>query len=728
VLVDKPPYDPEGHIEDSVWNVGSQWRFGKGAGLTFNKTGAVTESGTSGKMDGNEGTTVAVNEAGVVQFMTDGLKVYRPNGAVMDGGNGGLGATSSTTQAAAVFPIKDNKYVIVTSSAASECSVAEAVSNCTRPDGVTGVANINRGHGRLRYSIVDMSMNGGVGKVTLKNRVLISSDPWVGEALTVTIHANNDAYWVVTNRPGTSTMYAVRVDYGWNAAGGVLPAANLRTSVVGLTGDNISGGDMGGRHAPGFGTINFDKEGKRVVVAMQRTMPGVVGVGSAYGTIRVLDFNTTSGDFSPLRAWRASMPYVYSADFSPQGRYVYATSLYNSGIYGQVYRYTFMSGSTVQSNSQIQSSRISLHTGSGLPGCGASGGGGQVKRGPDGRMYIADHSCTKIGVISSPDSANPVFQKNSRSIGSGATSAFGLPQTAAILPVDRREPTKEQQLRIFGSWSEYSILAPSSINLMASSSGLVNGSTNENQSAWSKLTYTRPKGSGSYGYYNAQKKTLPDISQAFPVAGATGIASGQSRTPEQLAAAASGSSVGGGRLTVTGTNPTLTISGGSLGKGRWVVINAPSATVTISGNITYQDGPFTTAQDIPQLIIIAKYITINSNVTNVDAWLIAKNQTATDGAISTCNTSGTAPQLSAGYTSAAYNLSSNQCNQPLTINGPVIANRLFLRRTAGSDPGGYGNPAEVINLRPDSYLWAQAMTTSRGIYTTTALREVPPRY
>jgi hypothetical protein len=111
------------------------------------------------------------------------------------------------------------------------------------------------------------------------------------------------------------------------------------------------------------------------------------------------------------------------------------------------------------------------------------------------------------------------------------------------LPVDRREPTKEQQLRIFGSWSEYSILAPSSINLMASSSGLVNGSTNENQSAWSKLTYTRPKGSGSYGYYNAQKKTLPDISQAFPVAGATGIASGQSRTPEQLAAAASGSSV-----------------------------------------------------------------------------------------------------------------------------------------------------------------------------------------
>jgi hypothetical protein len=72
------------------------------------------------------------------------------------------------------------------------------------------------------------------------------------------------------------------------------------------------------------------------------------------------------------------------------------------------------------------------------------------------------------------------------------------------------------------------------------------------------------------------------------------------------------------------------------------------------------------------------------------------------------------------------NLSSNECSQPLTINGPVIASRLFLRRTAGSDLGGYGNPAEVINLRPDSYLWAQAMTTSRGIYTTTALREVPP--
>ena len=141
--------------------------------------------------------------------------------------------------------------------------------------------------------------------------------------------------------------------------------------------------------------------------------------------------------------------------------------------------------------------------------------------------------------------------------------------------------------------------------------------------------------------------------------------------------------------------------------------------LTINGNITYGTGPnctpvtYTGISELPQLLIFTTgNIIIGANVTNIDSWLIAGHNG--DKSISTC------PNLPA---------SSNDCASQLTINGPVFASKLYLNRTAGALPGnGSITPAEIFNLRPDTYLWAynQAQRFSQAV--TTYSRELAPRF
>ncbi|MET0980043.1 MAG: hypothetical protein ABWX90_02205, partial [Candidatus Saccharimonadales bacterium] len=118
---------------------------------------------------------------------------------------------------------------------------------------------------------------------------------------------------------------------------------------------------------------------------------------------------------------------------------------------------------------------------------------------------------------------------------------------------------------------------------------------------------------------------------------------------------------------------------------------------------------------VPQVIIIARNINITNAATQIDAWLLTTGAT---GAINTCSDRAlTAP------------LNATVCNNQLTVNGPVVTEHLHLRRTAGSDTAAdAGRPAEVFNLRPDAYLWAQARASQAGKAQTVYSVELPPRF
>ena len=92
--------------------------------------------------------------------------------------------------------------------------------------------------------------------------------------------------------------------------------------------------------------------------------------------------------------------------------------------------------------------------------------------------------------------------------------------------------------------------------------------------------------------------------------------------------------------------------------------------------------------------------------------------TGTSGSITTCN-----------QVANATALRSTNCTNPLTINGPVAARTLNLWRTAGSGSGAAsGDPAEVINLRPDAFLWATSYSADAGRVPTVSTKELPPRF
>lgn len=310
------------------------------------------------------------------------------------------------------------------------------------------------------------------------------------------------------------------------------------------------------------------------------------------------------------------------------------------------------------------------------------------------------------------------------SVGKGFVGVTGAVPAANIITSTSIKDISGVQ-RLFGSWVEYGIFATGRIG-----AGIGAGPSTASGSAYggdpaglenatvcntSTLSFTNASASSgctestTLGGYSTTR-SIPDVAASFPITAST---------PSLTASDLSDPAIKG-LYTATAD---LVIAGGTINKGRWIVLNAPSSTVTITGNILYTSDTLQSARDIPQLIIIAKNIIIADTVTRIDSWLVAKGATTlVDGKINTCGTVGGVALVETDP------LTADICNQQLTVNGPVMANKLFLRRTFGSGTGtASGDPAEIFNLRPDAYMWAASRSQSNGRIQTVYSTELPPR-
>ena len=141
---------------------------------------------------------------------------------------------------------------------------------------------------------------------------------------------------------------------------------------------------------------------------------------------------------------------------------------------------------------------------------------------------------------------------------------------------------------------------------------------------------------------------------------------------------------------------------------------------TASG-ICWEDS-YNSISEIPQSILIAKKIIIKDYVTYIDTWLIADE-------IITCD-----PVAGWNGDVPINTINTQNCNQQLTINGPVMTKNLKLYRTYGGGFTNNGNtsllasPAEIFTMSPEVYLWSYNQAQRYSQATTTYARELAPRY
>lgn len=318
-------------------NEANIWYFGYNAGLDFNSGTPVVL--TNGALTSDEGCATISNAAGQLLFYTDGVTVYNRNHQVMVNGAFLYGASGST-QSATIVPLPGSStlyYVFTITSSA-------------------------HAHG-FRYSIVDISLNGGLGAVTSDKNVEIYAPSC--EKISIIKHANNTDFWVVTHAWGNNEFKA----YLLTATGlSALPV----TSAIG----SIVVQDYGG-NAQGYMKISSD--GSKLAVCH----------GLDLGLVELFNFDAATGLVSNHQQIFNEGGNLYGVEFSPNSEVLYISN----NMTRKLYQFNLNS-------SNIPASRITLFED---PFTWPAIIPGALQLGPDGRIYLAQVDTNKLGIITDPN-------------------------------------------------------------------------------------------------------------------------------------------------------------------------------------------------------------------------------------------------------------------------------------------------------------------------------------
>lgn len=320
------------------------WCFGFGHGLKFDGSGGTVNVGSA--MSALQGcAAICDGKTGGLMFYTNGIFVWNRFDQMMVNG-AGLDGASSAAQAALIVPQPGNPkiYYIFTTDASEEP---------LPPNG-------------YHYSVVDISLNNGLGDVSVKNVALTEE---CSEHQTAVRNCNGKDFWVIAHAIVGNTFYAFPV----TAAGvGTTPV----TSSVGFA---VTG------HGSSMGSTPQ---------GVMKASPDGTTLAMTYGdgTVEIYDFDRSTGIVSnpvTLR-FREAEFYHYGASFSPSGN-----KLYVSGENG------LMQYSLESRNPAIMAASLKLIS---------RARGSDLQLGPDGKIYRRsgdNNNWVWLSVINAPDQTGP---------------------------------------------------------------------------------------------------------------------------------------------------------------------------------------------------------------------------------------------------------------------------------------------------------------------------------
>lgn len=330
------------------------WCFGDSAGIDFNSGGPIPfQSG----MQAHEAAASISDQngnllfyAGDKNFSTQYSSVRNLNHQIMFNGDSLLSAGSVTNGLMIVpFPNEPTKFYLF---------------HRSYPPGL------------LYYSIIDMSLQSGIGEVVQKN-ILIIGNTNLTERIAAVKHANGRDWWIITHTFGNDEFQLLLVS---------------PQGIAGPYSQNI--GNVYSNFLSIAGEIATSIEGNKLAIATHS------------GIIDVFDFDRCTGMLSNWQSIGPTTPSLplntyYGCEFSSGGNLLYVTTIIPP--YSQLLQYDLLSANPMTPYYIYANTNDSVSF-------------GQLQRSPDGKVYMAnvynpnwtnttyDSLNMYLGVINEPDS------------------------------------------------------------------------------------------------------------------------------------------------------------------------------------------------------------------------------------------------------------------------------------------------------------------------------------
>jgi len=277
----------------------SKWVFGANIGWskTDNSLFPVTGFNATGAS-----LSVADSATGQLLFYSNGVNCWSANGQLMPNGQGigGIGTGGRTQPVCAVpFIAEAGKYYLFA---------------LTDPFSATGFSN--NGNGKLFYSVLDMSLNNGLGDIVPGQKAILL-DSLLGSSI-IAIPGNNCDVWLMAHALYSSTYKAFHI----TATGLDLNPVNS-TSGPAVYQDPITLGTDTWRQGYTQGQMSVSPDRTKIAygVISLNGIPLPAGV-SPLGFI-VSKFNPNNGIVSETLQFNAGNIHVYGIGFSPDNTKVY---------------------------------------------------------------------------------------------------------------------------------------------------------------------------------------------------------------------------------------------------------------------------------------------------------------------------------------------------------------------------------------------------------------------
>ena len=360
----------------------NNWFFSYQCGIDFNSGVPVANNVTP--MGTASACAVASDANGNLLFYTNGTTVYQSDHNPMVNGTGLLGSLASAP----------GPFVPPVTPGAS-CQGAGIVQNPGNPNEYYVFTLGAIGYDGLRYSIVDLTLSGGLGDVTATKNILLEDT--LAEKMTIVKHANCTNYWVMVHKNFSSDFYAYEVT-----------PSGINAPVISTIGQPL----LFVPSSPPPGTTNFTGQ-------MKFSPDGSLLVNTVpySGYVELFDFDNNTGILSNVRSsppsfWLTNVnpntgtvfSRMFGAEFSPNGKYLYISqvpgiSAQVAGNYSLIWQFPtdvpnfWLSGQTIQGTLPAQPT-LSVYLLGQLYG---------MQLGPDGKIYISRFGTSTLSVIDKPN-------------------------------------------------------------------------------------------------------------------------------------------------------------------------------------------------------------------------------------------------------------------------------------------------------------------------------------